>query len=51
MRRWKIREKYLGPNGVCYCPKCNYEVEHHRNEPCYRVECPRCGEPMERKEE
>ena len=39
----------LGPGGVCYCPKCGYEVEHIRGQPCYQMKCPKCGTSLTRK--
>ncbi len=38
-----------GPNGYCVCPKCGYEVIHHRGVPCSTLHCPKCQSQLERK--
>ena len=38
-----------GPGGMCYCPKCGYEMKHDTGEPCYDIACPKCGTKMDRK--
>jgi hypothetical protein len=35
-----------GPGGNCICPKCNEQVAHRFGEPCYTVNCPKCGTQM-----
>ena len=37
-----------GPDGMCKCPGCGYEVEHETAKPCSEVKCPECGAMMER---
>jgi ribosomal protein S27E len=37
-----------GPGGTCRCPNCGHEKAHVVGEPCYKVKCPKCGEPMTR---
>jgi len=39
----------MGPGGTCVCPSCKHEVSHQRGIPCYKVKCPKCGNPMVRK--
>ncbi|MBT3297901.1 DUF134 domain-containing protein [archaeon] len=38
-----------GPNGVCVCPKCNFEQRHNIAQPCNKIKCPKCGVEMVRK--
>lgn len=26
----------------CYCPECDYKIEHNRSIPCNELECPKC---------
>lgn len=40
--------KGLGPGGKCVCPNCGYEADHQRGQPCYEMECPKCGTKMTR---
>ncbi len=37
-----------GPGGICRCPKCGYEEEQARGEPCRSKRCPKCGTFMTR---
>ncbi|MBU0614457.1 MAG: DUF134 domain-containing protein [Nanoarchaeota archaeon] len=37
-----------GPVGKCQCPKCGYEQEHVRGQPCINTKCPKCGSMMVR---
>lgn len=39
----------LGPDGICYCPKCGYTEEHSTGKACVDKVCPECGEKMARK--
>lgn len=41
-----------GPGGVCICtdPKCKYEENQVRGNPCNIKKCPKCGKPMTRKQ-
>ncbi len=34
---------------ICICPKCGFEQEHHRGQPCSKQICPQCGSFMKRK--
>jgi len=36
----------VGGAELCICPKCGYEEEHERGEPCNKIKCPECGMPM-----
>lgn len=52
-RRGKFREKVSeaqgrGPEGWCFCPKCNYRVKHQRGVPCSTLICPNCKIPLKR---
>ena len=38
----------LGPEGECWCPRCNKKIPHKRGVPCYEEKCPECGGPMTR---
>lgn len=35
-----------GPGGICKCPKCGYEEEQIRGQPCMGKKCPKCGTSM-----
>jgi len=37
-----------GPDGNCICPKCHTSIPHQRGNPCYEINCPKCGAPMMR---
>lgn len=37
-----------GPGGFCRCPACHFKVVHEQGIPCIQVQCPRCGQRMER---
>jgi len=39
----------MGPEGECWCSKCNKEFKHVRGEPCFDRICPDCGSKMTRK--
>ncbi|MCK4783320.1 MAG: hypothetical protein KAV87_06180 [Desulfobacteraceae bacterium] len=36
----------VGGAEICVCPKCGYEEEHERGDPCAKIKCPKCGTPM-----
>ena len=38
-----------GPEGICFCPKCKYEIKHQRGIPCHKMICPICKTKLERK--
>lgn len=38
-----------GPQGLCVCPTCGYEVEHKINQRCMDIKCPKCGTNLVRK--
>jgi hypothetical protein len=40
--------KAAGPGGECICPSCGHRAPHQVGQPCYDVECPKCGAPMTR---
>lgn len=40
--------KAAGPGGNCICPNCGHKVAHQVGQPCYQVECPKCGAVMVR---
>jgi len=40
--------KAAGPDGDCICPSCGNTVPHQRGQPCYDVNCPKCGAQMTR---
>ena len=42
--------KNLGTGGECICKKCDHTQPHKDNVPCFEIDCPKCGEKMERKE-
>ncbi len=33
----------LGPEGVCFCPKCGFRKTHVPGVPCQEERCPQCG--------
>jgi len=33
----------MGPEGYCYCTKCDYKTKHKRGVPCQDERCPKCG--------
>jgi hypothetical protein len=37
-----------GPGGSCVCPSCGHRQPHVTGQPCYEVECPKCGNRMTR---
>jgi hypothetical protein len=37
-----------GPGGKCVCPACGHKVPHNVGEPCYQIDCPKCGTKMVR---
>jgi len=37
-----------GPGGICICPKCGYEKQHIRVQPCNQMKCPKCGSLLTR---
>jgi len=40
--------KAAGPGGYCLCPNCGHKVPHQVGQPCYEVQCPKCGTNMTR---
>jgi hypothetical protein len=40
--------KAAGPDGKCVCPNCGHKVAHLAGEPCYEMDCPKCGTTMTR---
>jgi hypothetical protein len=40
--------KAAGPDGNCICPSCGQKVPHQTGQPCYAVNCPKCGTQMTR---
>jgi hypothetical protein len=40
--------KAAGPGGDCVCPNCGHKVPHKVGQPCYEVNCPKCGTQMTR---
>lgn len=37
-----------GPTGTCVCPSCGYRLEHVRGHACMDINCPKCGQKMDR---
>jgi hypothetical protein len=35
-----------GPGGNCVCPNCGTTAGHQAGQPCYQVQCPKCGAQM-----
>ena len=33
----------LGPEGICFCPKCGFRKPHVAGLPCQEERCPQCG--------
>lgn len=48
-RRGRMGGFGSGPGGQCVCPSCGATVSHQQGQPCYEVQCPKCGTPMTRK--
>jgi hypothetical protein len=40
--------KAAGPGGNCVCPNCGHKVPHVAGQPCYQMQCPKCGARMTR---
>jgi hypothetical protein len=38
----------LGTGGYCICPNCQNRIVHQRGNPCYALNCPKCGAQMVR---
>lgn len=36
----------LGPEGFCFCPKCEYSMKHVPGKPCQEERCPKCDTRM-----
>jgi len=36
------------PSKECVCTNCNYRETHQLVNPCYNMNCPKCGAPMTR---
>jgi hypothetical protein len=39
----------IGVGGECVCVECGTTKPHEVGIPCYEVNCPKCGKPMQRK--
>jgi len=37
-----------GPGGKCVCPSCGKTISHTVNQPCNKIDCPKCGTKMTR---
>ena len=37
-----------GPSGECVCPNCGERLPHQAGNPCYNLNCPKCGTKMVR---
>ena len=37
-----------GPGGNCVCPNCGEKAPHQLGQPCYDLQCPKCGTAMTR---
>ena len=37
-----------GPGGNCVCPNYGATAPHQAGQPCYQVQCPKCGAQMAR---
>jgi hypothetical protein len=40
--------KAAGPGGDCVCRKCGHREPHVAGQPCYQMQCPKCGAQMTR---
>jgi hypothetical protein len=40
--------KAAGPGGNCVCPNCGHKAPHVAGQPCYQMQCPKCGARMTR---
>lgn len=43
------RGRGLGLGGECVCPACGATVPHQAGQPCYQMNCAKCGARMIRK--
>lgn len=39
-----------GPGGECWCPRCKITVPHQIGASCYSHQCPKCGQPLTRRD-
>jgi predicted Fe-Mo cluster-binding NifX family protein len=37
------------PAGFCFCQNCGYRTDDDSGAPCFKLKCPTCATPMERK--
>ncbi|MEA3230114.1 MAG: hypothetical protein U9P44_04310, partial [archaeon] len=42
------KAKGLGPEGMCKCEICGYEIQHKKGIPCSKLKCPKCKSHMTR---
>jgi len=47
-RRGRMGGFGTGPDGNCVCPSCGATTPHRQGQPCYEVQCPKCGTKMTR---